>query len=79
MVEVRSGRRTRYGTFALYEETSGPLVVDDVVFVKDVASGAVGGARVMGLDEDLRVVYLSLAWGTLDALAWSSKPWPQEA
>jgi hypothetical protein len=41
--------------------------VGDVVYVVEPESGLWGGALVMSLDEERRLVYLSLAWNTLSA------------
>lgn len=64
-VEIDLNVCTQYGTFAGLEDCSGPVEVGDVVHVVEPESGAYGGALVTAVDHERRLVYLSLAWNTL--------------
>jgi hypothetical protein len=64
-VEIDLNVRTANGTFAGLEDCNGPVEVGDVVNVLEPESGAYGGALVTSIDHEHRLVYLSLAWNTL--------------
>lgn len=67
-VEIDLNVRTRSGTFAGLEDVrGGPIEVGQVVHVIEPETGVFGGALVTSIDEERRLVYLSLAWNTLTA------------
>lgn len=67
--------RTPNGTYAGFEDANGPVEVGDVVNVVERESGMFGGALVTGVDENLRLIYLSVAWGTLTP-SWTPRREP---
>jgi hypothetical protein len=52
-------------TYAGYEDADGPLVVGENVEVYEAESGLVGQGRVVEVDEEKRLVFLAVDWGTL--------------
>lgn len=65
-VEIDLNVRTPNGTYAGMEDVrNGPVEVGQVVNVIESESGLWGGALVTSIDEELRLVYLSVAWATL--------------
>jgi hypothetical protein len=67
-VEIDLNVRVRGNwTFSGLEDADGPLVVGEIVEVYERESGFAGRGRVEEVDEQRRVVFLSVDWGSLRA------------
>lgn len=63
--EIDLNCRTRNGTFTGMEDITGDYEVGDIIYVVEPETGIWGNGQVTSIDEETRLVYISLAWPSL--------------